>query len=86
MNVKRAGHGIDPTGTLRHIRGRWGQREQDEEQNSGEGNRCGESQETCDVKRPQRPASARSAWALSVRSHVNSGSVRPKCPNAAVFL
>jgi hypothetical protein len=32
------------------------------------------------------PASARSALALSVRSHVNSGSVRPKCPNAAVFL
>ena len=32
------------------------------------------------------PASARRAFALSVRSHVNSGSVRPKCPNAAVFL
>ena len=33
-----------------------------------------------------KPASARSAAALSVRSQVNSGSVRPKCPNAAVFL
>jgi hypothetical protein len=32
------------------------------------------------------PASARRAFALSVFSHVNSGSVRPKCPNAAVFL
>ena len=30
--------------------------------------------------------SARSAAALSVRSQVNSGSVRPKWPNAAVFL
>ena len=28
----------------------------------------------------------RSASALSVRSQVNSGSVRPKWPNAAVFL
>ena len=34
----------------------------------------------------QRPASALSAAALSVRSQVNSGSVRPKWPNAAVFL
>src|SRR5206468_7622922 len=34
----------------------------------------------------QRPAAARSAEALSVRSQVNSGSLRPKCPNAAVFL
>ncbi len=33
----------------------------------------------------QRPASDRRAAALSVRSHVNSGSVRPKCPKAAVF-
>src|SRR5581483_4217724 len=33
----------------------------------------------------QRPASDRSAAALSVRSHVNSGSVRPKWPKAAVF-
>jgi len=30
--------------------------------------------------------SARNASALSVRSQVNSGSVLPKCPNAAVFL
>jgi hypothetical protein len=32
------------------------------------------------------PPSARRTAALSVRSHVNSGSVRPKWPNAAVFL
>ena len=31
------------------------------------------------------PAAARSVWALSVRSQVNSGSSRPKCPYAAVF-
>jgi hypothetical protein len=31
------------------------------------------------------PAAARSRWALSVRSQVNSGSSRPKCPYAAVF-
>ena len=31
------------------------------------------------------PAAARSVWILSVRSHVNSGSSRPKCPYAAVF-
>jgi hypothetical protein len=37
------------------------------------------------VRRYNR-ASARSAAALSVRSQVNSGSERPKCPNAAVFL
>ena len=36
--------------------------------------------------RAQTPEAARSAAALSVRSQVNSGSVRPKCPNAAVFL
>ncbi len=35
---------------------------------------------------PQMPAAALSAAALSVRSQVNSGSVRPKWPNAAVFL
>ena len=33
----------------------------------------------------QRPAAERRPAALSVRSHVNSGSLRPKCPNAAVF-
>ena len=32
-----------------------------------------------------RPAAARSASALSVRSHVKSGSCRPKWPYAAVF-
>ena len=32
------------------------------------------------------PARDVSTAALSVRSQVNSGSVRPKCPNAAVFL
>ena len=32
-----------------------------------------------------RPAAARSASALSVRSHVKSRSSRPKCPYAAVF-
>jgi len=32
------------------------------------------------VRRRQTPASARSASALSVRSHENSGSSRPKCP------
>ena len=32
------------------------------------------------------PARERSTAALSVRSQVNSGSVRPKWPNAAVFL
>src|SRR5581483_3855732 len=32
-----------------------------------------------------RPAAARSASALSVRSHVKSASSRPKCPYAAVF-
>ena len=31
------------------------------------------------------PAAAFSAAALSVRSHENSGSSRPKCPYAAVF-
>ncbi len=34
----------------------------------------------------QRPAPDWRAAALSVRSQVNSGSVRPKWPNAAVFL
>ena len=38
------------------------------------------------VSHHQRPASALSAAALSVRSQVNSGSVRPKWPKAAVFL
>ena len=33
----------------------------------------------------QRPAAERRPAALSVRSHVNSGSLRPKCPNAAVL-
>ena len=32
------------------------------------------------------PASLASFSALSVASHVKSGSVRPKCPYAAVFL
>jgi hypothetical protein len=32
------------------------------------------------------PASDLSALAWSVRSQLNSGSFRPKCPNAAVFL
>jgi hypothetical protein len=32
------------------------------------------------------PAPFLSAAALSVRSQVNSGSVRPKCPKAAVFV
>jgi hypothetical protein len=35
---------------------------------------------------PRYRASALSALALSVRSQVNSGSLRPKWPNAAVFL
>jgi hypothetical protein len=35
--------------------------------------------------RPYRPAAARSAATLSVRSQLNSGSSRPKCPYAAVF-
>lgn len=34
---------------------------------------------------PYSPAAARSAWDLSVRSHENSGSSRPKWPYAAVF-
>ncbi len=33
-----------------------------------------------------RPACDLRPAALSVRSQVNSGSVRPKCPKAAVFL
>ena len=33
-----------------------------------------------------RPAAFFSSAALSVNSQVNSGSWRPKCPNAAVFL
>ncbi len=37
------------------------------------------------ISHHQRPASAFSAAALSVRSQVNSGSVRPKWPNAAVL-
>ena len=32
------------------------------------------------VSQPFRPAASRSTWALSVRSHENSGSSRPKCP------
>src|SRR5262245_28554759 len=35
--------------------------------------------------RAQTPAAARRAAALSVRSQVNSGSLRPKWPKAAVF-
>src|SRR5262245_58907461 len=34
----------------------------------------------------QSPAALRSAAARSVRSHVKPSSLRPKCPNAAVFL
>ena len=34
----------------------------------------------------RNPASLASPSALSVASHVKSGSVRPKCPYAAVFL
>ena len=33
----------------------------------------------------QTPVAIRSASVRSVRSHVNSGSVRPKCPYDAVF-
>ncbi len=33
----------------------------------------------------RKPAAARSTAALSVRSQLNSGSSRPKCPYAAVF-
>src|SRR5207245_2639500 len=38
------------------------------------------------VTASRTPADSRSAAALSVASHENSGSVRPKCPYAAVFL
>jgi hypothetical protein len=67
-------------------RGGWKRRE----------DKCGqrEDRQPCNDQRPADDgdrsvpyrASALSALALSVRSQVNSGSLRPKWPNAAVFL
>ena len=61
------------------------QRERDQYGNGGhQGRRC--QQNTFHGWARYGLACERSAAALSVRSQVNSGSVRPKCPNAAVFL
>ena len=61
-------------------------READENGDGGrEGRRRHEQPLHDDVSSERRPPT-RSAAALSVRSQVNSGSVRPKWPNAAVFL
>ena len=57
----------------------------DEKRNGDrEDRRCAEQLLHTSVFRRRLPCAAPPR--LSVRSHVNSGSVRPKCPNAAVFL
>ena len=83
VNVDDAGNGaVRPRGRQRPTRGRErGSRENDQcDENGGGQSRRG------DDNLLQSPAAERSEAALSVRSQVNSGSVRPKWPNAAVFL
>ena len=70
----------------------WWQRREDKNSNGGHDDRRCQTDEDQDAAhgrylngRGYSPAPARSAAALSVRSQVNSGSVRPKCPNAAVL-
>ena len=78
VDVNNAGNGaVAERNERKALRGRG------EEEHDADGGREDRRQQQ---KPLQIPARDFSAAALSVRSQVNSGSVRPKWPNAAVFL
>ena len=86
VNVKRAGRDWCCGG------GRWkrdasfGERKQQKKKSGGQNGRRHQYDAYLAHNGSYSPAALRSASARSVFSQVNSGSERPKCPNAAVFL
>ena len=92
VHVIRPAHGAGgqalPSGSVDvHRARRREQKQKDAGRDDGRDQRPGQSSKHAGPEGPAYlPASARRAFALSVRSQVNSGSVRPKWPKAAVFL